>query len=416
MRTHLPQLAVMLAAAGMFVAPAHAASTDSLVDTTFGNAGWQRSFVFSGGSTDEHIVAAARTPDGGYLLAGSRPGGAAGVSIFLAKLRQDGSYDSAFGNSAATGNAGLGRVLKDAYLSSVTDMAIDAQGRIIVVGSTPGALGQSDFGVVRFTSNGADDTSFAGDGGTGVAFDTDAAHSRVSDVPSSVTTLPDSSIIIVGKIDERISDNATNVVGIAKLKPDGSLDTNFNSGSALAQYCRAQCTDVVSVARVVYDAPRNRLVIGGDYNAGLNNTDWFLITRDVASGTPSTYVYPIDFGGASGYQLAYMTNVAVQPDGKILASGLAVVETLAVRPVVLRRQASSVFEDTTFGNVSGRGIYRGLINDIVYNDVAVDSRGRIILVGTSGSPSRGTVERLTPNGILDAPFSSGYVSFYDAPF
>ncbi|MEO8803666.1 MAG: hypothetical protein ABI304_10115, partial [Rudaea sp.] len=42
--------------------------------------------------------------------------------------------------------------------------------------------------------------------------------------------------------------------------------------------------------------------------------------------------------------------------------------------------------------------------------------GRIILVGTSGSPSRGTVERLTPNGILDAPFSSGYVSFYDAPF
>ncbi|MEO7065206.1 MAG: hypothetical protein ABI082_15695, partial [Dokdonella sp.] len=256
MRAHASILTVMLTAAAL--SGSLAIASDASIDTTFGTAGWQRIFVAGGGSTDEHIVASARTPDGGYLLAGWRPGGAAGVSIFLAKFRPNGSYDSAFG-TAATGNAGTGRVLKDAYLSSVADMTVDTQGRIVVVGSTPGALGQSDFGVVRFKPDGTDDTSFAGDGGTGIAFDADAAHSRVSDVPFSVTTLPDGSIFVAGRIDERKNTTTTTeVVGVAKLKPDGSPDNSFGMGNGRYLYCQAACSDVISVARIVYDAPRNR--------------------------------------------------------------------------------------------------------------------------------------------------------------
>ncbi len=366
----------MLAVSGLSGSPAHAA--DSPIDTTFGTAGWQRAYVANGGSTDERIVASARTPDGGYLLAGWRPGGAAGVSIFLAKFRPNGSYDSAFGGTAATGNAGTGRVLKDAYLSSVADMTVDTQGRIVVVGSTPGALGQPDFGVVRFKPDGTDDTSFAGDGGTGIAFDADAAHSRVSDVPSSVTTLPDGSIFVVGKIDERKSTTTTTeVVGVAKLKPDGSPDNTFGLNNGRDQYCRGACSDVGSVARVIYDAPRNRLIIGGDYTENVNNTDWFIITIDAATESSTSYTYPVDLGGASGYQFGYMKSVAVQPDGKILASGWAIIETLVVRPVVLRVALDGFSEDTAFGNIVGHGLYRGGFDNVVYNDLAVDSRGRI---------------------------------------
>lgn len=378
---------------------------------------WQRSYVAGGGTVDERIVAAARAPDGGYVVAGRRAGGGAGALIFLAKFRPDGSYDSSFGGTVATGSAGTGRVLKDAYLSSVRDMTIDAQGRVIVIGATPGALGQNDYGVVRFNANGSDDTTFAGDGGTAVAFDYDAANNRVNDVPDSVTTLPDGSVIVAGSISDANSGTPFTSLGLVKLKPDGSRDTSFStSGNGTALYCRAQCDNVVTVARVLFDAPRNRLIIGGDYQAASNNTDWFIITRDLATSSSQTFTYVVDQGGASGYQLAYMTALAVQADGKPVALGWANDAGLNSVPVVLRRLAGSVAEDTGFGNVAGRGLFveSGLAGAI-YNGLAIDSLGRILLAGEYAPARTGIVVRLTPAGATDIEFNNGYARGYYAP-
>src|SRR5690606_22057502 len=85
------------------------------------------------------------------------PGGSAGVRIGLYKLDAQGRRVTGFGSN--------GHVLKDAFLSSVTDMTVDAAGRIVVVGNTPGEAGIEDFGVVRSIPDGSDVTSYAGDGG-----------------------------------------------------------------------------------------------------------------------------------------------------------------------------------------------------------------------------------------------------------
>lgn len=405
-------LATLCVAAHALGPQAHA--NDATTDTTFGAvtpnspAGWRRAYVMAGGTVDERIVAARRTPDGGYMLAASRAGGGAGggtgALIFLAKFRADGSYDTTFGGTAATGNAGPGRVIKDAWLTSVRDMTIDQQGRIVVVGSTPGALNQGDFGVVRFKPDGSDDTSFAGDGGTSIAFDRDLTHSRVNDVPASVTTLPDGSVLVAGTIAEHI-DTPTTVVGVVKLKVDGSIDLGFGSGTGRQHFCRAQCRDVIGLSTIVYDAPRNRIVLGGDFAAGTNDTNWFIVTQNLDNMAAQTYAYPIDFGGNSGYHLAYMTALAVQADGKILASGWANIQSLAARPVVLRRQASSVAEDVGFGNVNSRGIFLGTSDNMIYNDIATDTLNRIVLVGSYGPSRKGAVQRLTMNGIPDLTFN-----------
>jgi uncharacterized delta-60 repeat protein len=395
----------LFAASAAFAAFAPAFAADSTPDPGFAAglsdspAGWRRSYQTGGGTQDERIVGVRRTPDGGYVIAGSIAGGAAGRLIFLHKFLPNGRNDLTFGTAA--------QVVKDAYLSSVVDMTVDAQGRIVVIGATPGALGQSDYGVVRFLANGADDTSFAGDGGTAVAFDYDAAHNRVNDIPGSVTTLPDGSVFVAGMISDESAGTPFTSVGVVKLRPDGSRDTDFNgSGNGTALYCRAQCQNVTGVARIVHDAARDRIVIGGDYAQGANNTDWFIVTRTLTSGSSTTYTYAIDRGVASGYPLDYMRGLAVQPDGKIVAAGWTTMPDLKVRGVVLRRQAASVSEDTTFGNVAGRGLFVTTTDDTLYRDIAVDPTGRLVVAGDYAAQRRGAVIRLTAAGAPDTTFGN----------
>lgn len=393
------------------LAPLAARAGDSTVDATLNAAGttpgWVRSYLNGGGSTDERFVAVARAPDGGYVLAGRRAGGAQGALIFLAKFRPDGSYDANFGGTAATGNAGTGRVLKDAWLSTVADMTVDAQGRIVVVGSTPGALGQSDFGVVRFKADGSDDTGFAGDGGTAVAFDFDAANSRVNDMPGSVTTAPDGSIFVAGTAQARSGANATSYVGVVKLKADGSPDEDFGTlAGGRDYYCSLSCGNVLSVARIVY-TPDNYIVIGGDRQAGTNDTDWYVVTHHVLSAIPQETSYAVNLGGGSSYQLAYMTDIAVQADGKPVALGWANDPNLKATPVLLRvRGLFDTGEDTSFGNQSGRGMMvLWSWVDSTLTSLAFDSLGRIVLAGEYAPFKTGIAGRLTSDGGINSSFN-----------
>lgn len=397
------------------LAPFAARANDSYIDTTFNpsgvDPGWRRAYDAVAPADNQFSVAAARAPDGGYVLAGVRDVGSAGSLIFLAKFRPNGNYDLSFGGTAATGNAGPGRVLKDANFTGVADMTIDAQGRIVVVGPTPGSLGQSDFGIVRFNANGADDTSFAGDGSTYVGFDLDGAHGRTSDVPYSVTTAPDGAVYVAGRVqDVTIGAIPTKRVGVAKIMPDG---TNTNTGYGTLPYgrqvfCDVRCENVAGVARIVYDAPRNRLVIGGDYFRNDNGVDWYIITQNFgASPTWQTETYTIDLGGTSGVQRAFMKRLAVQADGKPVAIGSAYNANKDPVPVVLRRQANSTAEDTSFGNVGGRGLLLGTVGSIYY-DLAFDSSGRIALAGTYFNNALMT--RLLPaNGAVDTSFNGDNV-------
>lgn len=118
-------------------------------------------------------------------LPGGGANGNAGKRIGLFRL------GSGFGNA--------GRVCKDAWLTGVSAMTVDAQGRIIVVGTTPGPGGLSDFGVARFNADGSDDASLAGDGGTAFGFD-DAGVVDSDDSPTSVLAEADGKIVVAGSV------------------------------------------------------------------------------------------------------------------------------------------------------------------------------------------------------------------------
>lgn len=399
-------------------------ANDSSIDTGFNpfaiDPGWRRAYDSIQPTGNQISAAAALAPDGGYVLAGSISGISGSVSIFLAKLRPNGDYDSSFGGTPGTGNAGSGRVLNNANFTSVIDMTIDAQGRIVVVGAMEDALGQSDFGVARFNPNGSVDTSFSGDGRTVIGFDLDLAHERTNDVPQSVTTASDGSVYVAGLIQAATSGGTETVrVGVAKLMPDGSnTSTGYGTLSFGRQvFCEVDCDHVYSVARIVYDATRNRLIIGGDrkYNNSDFDFDWFIVAQDLgAAGMVLTRNFSIDQGGNSGQQNDFMSHLAVQADGKVTALGYAYTDFGNFVPVVLRLMPDIVNEDSSFGNVSGRGLSLIDSTPLTYFwSFAADSSGRLVIVGQNLQYFWGAAIRLLPNGALDSSFSgststSGY--------
>jgi len=91
-------------------------------------------------------------------------GGTADGSFALARYLADGSLDPSFG--------GTGEVEVDAGgdNDSATEVAVGADGRPLLAGSTDGSDGSGDFALLRFTSQGELDPSFSEDGRVTVDF------------------------------------------------------------------------------------------------------------------------------------------------------------------------------------------------------------------------------------------------------
>jgi uncharacterized delta-60 repeat protein len=84
-------------------------------------------------------------------------------------------------------------------------------------------LGYLDFGVVRLNPDGSLDTSFADGGLQSIAFDLGGTN---SDLAHAVAIQTDGKIVVAGSVKSSSSDDD---FGVARLNPDGSLDSSFSS-------------------------------------------------------------------------------------------------------------------------------------------------------------------------------------------
>ncbi|MBZ0223589.1 MAG: hypothetical protein IT467_07160 [Dokdonella sp.] len=199
-------------------------------------------------------VATARTADGGYVIAVSLTGGGAnggtGEQIGLARLDHN-------GNLVTSGFGAGGVVTKDAWFTRVTDMVIDAQGRIVVVGAAPDNGGKTDLAVARFNPDGSDDSSFSGDGATQVGIDENGTWTQ--DIAYSVLAEPDGRLVLVGNTDSRFA--------VVRLLPNGDVDHSFGSitdgqGGARGTASRF-LTDMFALGTRVMKIVDGRYVVAG---------------------------------------------------------------------------------------------------------------------------------------------------------
>jgi uncharacterized delta-60 repeat protein len=256
-------------------------------------------------------------------------------------------------------------------------VAVDSQGRIIVVGRTDFNNNNDDGLIARFNTDGTLDTTFNGTGFINIEGATD------SSVFYSVAIDNNGKIIVAGLTDEDVNHNSNGL--IARFNTNGTLDATLNNGAGFI----TNIPDSFLYYSVAID--NNGKIVA----VGQTDDENGLIARFHTNGTLDA-----TFNNGAGFitnlpdnSLIYLS-VAVDNNGKILAVG----QNDDFNGLIVRFNTNGTL-DTTF---NGTGFIANVLNNSsYYSAVAIDSQGRIMAVGETDN-SDGILVRFLSNGVLDA--------------
>jgi len=334
-------------------------------------------------------------PDGRIIAAGSVLSSGSGndLNFALARFNSDGSLDTSFdGDGFATPIIATGH---ENFTESAFDVNIRLDGRIVISGSarvlgnegvSNGVLNlHPDFAVAQLQANGALDPAFDGDG----RVTTDIGNGRAE--VAAVALQPDGKVLAAGETARgSIGLGFGNEMGVARFNSDGTLDTSFGGDgkvSVLVGTFRAQATAVA----VQSDG---KIVVGGFSNVS-DVVAHFALVRFNPDGTLDT-----TFDGDGKIITVFFTNrnsrirsIVIQPDGKILAAGVASVSGTGDDFAVARYNPDGTL-DTTF-----------------------DSDGKVTMpIGTGTAADDGNSMVLQPDGKIVVGGQTMFVDFALARF
>jgi uncharacterized delta-60 repeat protein len=262
----------------------------------------------------------------------------------IGRLNADGTLDGKF-------NPGAG-----GFEPSVSSLAVQADGKILVGGYFPTLGGQSRNNIGRLNADGTPDSGF-----------NPGADSQVR----SLALQADGKILVGGSF-ATLGGQARNCIG--RLNADGTLDPAFNPGAG----------GVSPAAFSLALQADGKILVGGDFGGN----GWGNIVRLNADGTLDSGFNP----GAS----YYVYSLAVQADGKILVGGGFT--TLGGQPCTcLGRLNADGTLDSAFDPGADSEVY----------SLAVQADGKILVGGgftTLGGQTRNYIGRLNADGTLDSAF------------
>jgi uncharacterized delta-60 repeat protein len=360
------------------------------------------------------IYSIAVQPDGKILVGGLivlNYAGATPVTTTIARLNTDGTFDSSFNSGTINSN--------------VIKIALQADGKVLIIGSFTVINGVSRRSIARLNDNGSLDTTF--NSGTG------------ANLPVfSIFLKPDGKILIGGVFS---SINGIDRNGIAQLNSDGSLDAAFvppqnvllrsvqsiislpngkvfaggsfgspfitpndsikvfNPDGSLDTTFRFE-TIALGGVKAIAVQPNGKVIIGGSFtrvNGVLRNN----LARFNADGS-----LDMNFGSSSFISSGGQINsIVVQPDGKILIGGINItveIGGVSFTGASIARLNSDGTTDTSFTleNIPNR---RGI------NGIALQPDGKIVIVwgfNQSNALPTGGIARLNANGTSDTSFNS----------
>jgi len=347
-------------------------------DGTFGTGGKVVTVPINDSSNQAQAV--ARQEDGKLLVAGYTSGG-----LGIVRYNVDGSIDSDFGTN--------GQVITTDLTNAVAITVLDNDS-ILVAGN--GSSNNSDFGVMRLTSDGTIDTTFGVLGSNKVDFGVatfDSVHAMV--------VQGDGTIVLAGE--------SGNDIGLARFDANGNVDNTF-SGDGKLLIDRAGTVDI---ANAVVQQSTGEIVVAGET---FNTVDRdFLLARVSATGVLDTTFGtngfsildfdPVEISNDAAYALT------VLDDDTLLAAGHASVSD-AIDFAVAKYQANGQ-PDTSF-DTDGRLTtdFPQDVNDPssdVAHAIAIQDDGSILVAGSTQlvGETNAAVARYSSTGALDAGFGDG---------
>jgi uncharacterized delta-60 repeat protein len=308
---------------------------------------------------------------------------AGGQSCFtVLRYGADGSLDTSFGDS--------GKITTIvAKQSSADGVAMQSDGKIVVAGNAFIDGKNNDFAVVRYNANGKLDSSF---NQTGKATADFGAH----DLPRSVAVLGDGRIVVVGYT----TNEDKKQCGLACFRANGSLDTDFNgTGKVNTNFGGDEDAEGQGVAA---QSDGKTVVVG---YATVGGVQGFAVERYKTDGALDT-----SFGDtgrvltAVGISGSNATGVALQKDGKILVAGYAVNNSGRIYDFACLRYNADGSLDQSFGD---HGKVTTDVGDGKATSLAVQDN-KIIVAGSAyeGDNNEFAVVRYNESGKLDTSFNS----------
>lgn len=295
----------------------------------------------SGSGGYDSANAVAIDAKGNIVLAGQS---SAVTDSVVVRLTDAGAPDPSFGGGDGVFRQDLGGGTDDV----LTGLTIDSSGRPVAVGAI-GAPGSRDFLLLRLTTTGTLDTSFAG----GTGFDSLNVNSVSSNDFARAVALDSTGRILVGG-DTQLTGGDENFAA-ARFTADGMLDTTFSN-------------DLPTPGRIIeLMASQN----------GIDDSD-------------------------------FAHDIVVLPGDKLALAGSAQIAGAGFEFAVLKLTSAGV-PDTGFSSDGKAYVGFGGTSDDFGEAMTVDSAGKLVLAGSS-EPAGGTsnvfaVARLLKGGGLDTSFS-----------
>lgn len=330
--------------------------------------------------------ATAVQSDGKILVAGqaySRNDSA----LAVVRYTPSGTLDPTFGSGGIVTTKGLG----SAYSMAVyPDAGTSNDGKIVVAG------GQSDFTLARYNRNGSLDTSFGRRG----TMTTDFGFTEYG---TDVVIQPDGKTLVVGQ------SSFSQGFLLARYNANGTLDTSFGSGgkvvSTLGGNPGAEGVALQADGRIVVAGFSNASGSGPRFTVARYGTNGSL---DLTFGDQHAGYVALTLGSDVNNSRAF--SVAVQPDGKIVATGWGnhVTASGPYHAWALVRFNSDGGLDPAFGN---GGIVSTVLTGTPAEDdassMALQTDGRIVVAGTHDYGSAGSfaLGRYNTDGSLDTTFN-----------
>ena len=225
-----------------------------LVDTNFGSGGIA---IGPSAAPTEYVA----TQADGKIVVLSESLGVTQLYDVVTRFNADGTLDTTFGN----GGSVVTSLRSDSGASLESSLAIQADGKIVVVGDNDAAYGP-DHGAVllRLNSDGSIDTSFGANGMVVTHFGDMLGQGL------AVFAESDGKLLEIGHRDwtysqgERVGGN----VALALFNADGTLDTTFGSGGIVD--CSGPADISVACAQL---QPDGKILLGGSTSLGAARYD-----------------------------------------------------------------------------------------------------------------------------------------------
>jgi uncharacterized delta-60 repeat protein len=278
-------------------------------------------------SEQDFVRAMAIQPDGKIVVVGQ-----CDIQLCIARLNVNGTLDLTF---SGNGWALLGPQGADENLAF--DIALQSDGKTVIASECdrPASSGNKRACIWRVNANGSVDTGFdAGAAGTGSGLVTHLMGDEDSR-PRKLAVQADGKILVVGDCKPSYLDNETTArVCFLRLTANGAVDTTFSTDGRL----RINFSAKGSYATALALQPDGKSVAGGECSDGTNALNFFdeptgtyfpCLVRLNTDGTPdNTFVNPLNasenekfllkLGTTQGDSFSAIRDLLAQSDGKLV--------------------------------------------------------------------------------------------------